>query len=74
MAFNAAVEAAHRGDAGRGFAVVASQVGTLMQRYSQAAKNITDLITTSNDNVKDGAELANPGASSLHEIAGSIKG
>jgi methyl-accepting chemotaxis protein len=73
LALNAAVEAARAGDAGRGFAVVASEVRTLAQRSSQAAKDIKDLITNSNGQVKEGVALVNQAGSALAEILESIK-
>jgi len=74
LALNAAVEAARAGEAGRGFAVVASEVRSLAQRSSQAAKDIKDLITNSNGQVKEGVELVNRAGASLGEIVESIKG
>jgi methyl-accepting chemotaxis protein len=73
LALNAAVEAARAGEAGRGFAVVASEVRSLAQRSSQAAKDIKDLILNSNVHVKGGVELVNQAGASLHEIVESIK-
>ena len=73
LALNAAVEAARAGEAGRGFAVVASEVRSLAQRSSQAAKDIKDLITSSNGEVKDGVQLVNKAGESLAEIVASIK-
>jgi methyl-accepting chemotaxis protein len=73
LALNAAVEAARAGEAGRGFAVVASEVRSLAQRSSQAAKDIKDLITNSNAQVRDGVELVNRAGGSLGEIVASIK-
>jgi methyl-accepting chemotaxis protein len=73
LALNAAVEAARAGEAGRGFAVVASEVRSLAQRSSQAAKDIKDLITNSNDQVKGGVDLVNRAGSALTEIVESIK-
>ena len=73
LALNAAVEAARAGEAGRGFAVVASEVRSLAQRSSQAAKDIKDLITNSNGQVKDGVALVNQAGASLTEIVDSIK-
>jgi len=74
LALNAAVEAARAGDAGRGFAVVATEVRSLAQRSSQAAKDIKDLITNSTAQVKDGVDLVNRAGQSLSEIVSSIKG
>jgi methyl-accepting chemotaxis protein len=73
LALNAAVEAARAGEAGRGFAVVASEVRSLAQRSSQAAKDIKDLITNSNGQVKGGVELVNKAGAALTEIVESIK-
>ena len=73
LALNAAVEAARAGEAGRGFAVVASEVRSLAQRSSQAAKDIKDLITNSNDQVKGGVDLVNRAGAALTEIVDSIK-
>jgi len=73
LALNAAVEAARAGEAGRGFAVVATEVRSLAQRSSQAAKDIKDLITNSTGQVKEGVELVNRAGGSLGEIVDSIK-
>ena len=73
LALNAAVEAARAGDAGRGFAVVAAEVRSLALRASQAAKDIKDLITSSNTQVKEGVELVNRAGAALNEIVESIK-
>jgi methyl-accepting chemotaxis protein len=73
LALNAAVEAARAGEAGRGFAVVASEVRSLAQRSSQAAKDINELISGSNGQVKEGVDLVNQADASLAEILESIK-
>jgi methyl-accepting chemotaxis protein len=48
-------------------------VRTLAQRSSQAAKDIKDLITNSNNQVKDGVDLVSKAGGALTEIVKSIK-
>jgi methyl-accepting chemotaxis protein len=73
LALNAAIEAARAGEAGRGFVVVASEVRSLAQRSSQAAKDIKDLITNSTGEVREGVGLVNQAGSALTEIIASIQ-
>ncbi|GGH06850.1 methyl-accepting chemotaxis protein [Alsobacter metallidurans] len=68
LALNAAVEAARAGDAGKGFAVVASEVRTLAQRSSEAAKDITTLINSSDAEVADGVKLVRAAGDALGKI------
>jgi methyl-accepting chemotaxis protein len=53
--------------------VVASEVRSLAQRSSQAAKDITDLIADSAGQVRGGVELVNRAGASLTEIVESIR-
>lgn len=68
LALNAGVEAARAGDAGRGFAVVASEVRALAQRSSEAAREIADLIDTSNRQVVNGVDLVREAGNALARI------
>jgi len=68
LALNAAVEAARAGDAGKGFAVVASEVRTLAQRSGEAAKDISNLISSSNNEVTEGVKLVRQAGESLTRI------
>lgn len=75
LALNAGVEAARAGDAGRGFAVVASEVRSLAQRASEAATEIKQLVSSSEDRVRKGSKLvANADAvlQSIFEKIGTI--
>lgn len=73
LALNAGVEAARAGEAGRGFAVVASEVRALAQRCSDAAKEITQLIEESGDQVRDGVLLVGRTGEALGEITASVQ-
>ncbi len=73
LALNAAVEAARAGEAGKGFAVVASEVRTLAQRSSEAAKDITGLITTSTQEVSQGVQLVRSAGEVLERIVSASK-
>lgn len=53
LSFNASIEAARAGQQGRGFAVVAEEVGSLARSSGQAAKDISELIGTSQSQVSD---------------------
>jgi methyl-accepting chemotaxis protein len=68
LALNAAVEAARAGDAGKGFAVVASEVRALAQQSSDAAKDISGLISDTTQEVAAGVKLVRSAGEALGEI------
>ncbi len=68
LALNAAVEAARAGEAGRGFAVVASEVRKLAHRSGEAARDIADLIKSSNEEILSGVALVRRTGESLTQI------
>lgn len=72
LALNAGVEAARAGEAGSGFAVVASEVRALAKKSSDAAKEISDLISDSGTQVKAGVGLVGDVGTSLDDIVQSI--
>ncbi|SOC08071.1 methyl-accepting chemotaxis protein [Rhodobacter maris] len=72
LALNAGVEAARAGEAGRGFAVVASEVRALAQRASDAAREISELISTSTSQVQGGVKLVGRTGTALKEILTSV--
>jgi methyl-accepting chemotaxis protein len=72
LALNAAVESARAGESGRGFAVVASEVRNLAQRSTSAAKEIKDLLESSVDHVRTGAEQVNVAGRTISELTDAI--
>jgi len=73
LALNAAVEAARAGEHGRGFAVVASEVRKLAERSSFAAKEITEIINVSLDQVKEGVQVTQDAGVKIKEIIIAVR-
>jgi methyl-accepting chemotaxis protein len=73
LALNAAVEAARAGEQGRGFATVASEVRALAQRSAAAAREIKQLIGTSQEQVQGGVRVAREAGSAIDEIVASSR-
>ncbi len=72
LALNAAVEAARAGDAGKGFSVVAEEVRELAHKTSEAARDITSLISASSEQVSKGVEQVKGAGDALEEIMEAI--
>ncbi|MET3434840.1 methyl-accepting chemotaxis protein [Herbaspirillum seropedicae] len=73
LALNAAVEAARAGEQGRGFAVVATEVRSLAQRSSLAARETKTLIHESVARIQTGARLVDQAGQTMEEIVAAVR-
>ncbi|WP_308916634.1 HAMP domain-containing methyl-accepting chemotaxis protein [Jannaschia sp. LMIT008] len=72
LALNAGVEAARAGEQGRGFAVVATEVRSLAGRSSDAAREIAELIGTTNGQITTGVTQVSEAGDALSGIIDSV--
>ncbi len=73
LALNAAVEAARAGKYGKGFSVVAEEVRNLAARSAEAARNTSDLIESSMQQVQNGVQKTEQTSSILKEIVKEVE-
>ena len=72
LALNAGVEAARAGSAGAGFAVVASEVRALASRASDAAGEIQQLTSASEEHVANGVSMVGAAGETLTRIINRV--
>lgn len=73
LALNASIEANRAGNAGKGFSVVSGEVKVLAERSANAARDSSELIGRSLEDVKTGAESTNLAISAMQIIGECIQ-
>ena len=73
LALNASVEATRAGEAGKGFSVVSGEVRSLAAKSAEAARNTSELIGRSIQDVKTGNESSNVAISAMQVISECIQ-
>jgi len=73
LALNAAIEAARAGEQGRGFAVVADEVRRLAERTTTATREIQEIITALQRNVRTVVGSMEQSADSVHEGGAGVR-
>lgn len=74
LALNAAVEAARAGEKGQGFAVVASEVRSLALSSADSAKQVRELITSSNSQIDECSTMIDKAQKESSEVIKSVSG
>lgn len=67
LALNAAIEAARAGEAGRGFSVVADEVRKLAERTAKATHEISQMISTVQNQARDAVHIMETGSAGMEE-------
>lgn len=74
LSLNASVEAARAGEAGKGFAVVALEVRQLSTRVSNAAQQISDIVTASIAEIEQGRAIAHRSVEAVASTEAEVQG